>query len=1351
MLRTAFLLASLTLITLGTRAQESEEEEADEREAARAGGAIRDWDEDPEWVRMMYNEHPDLLRLTGAYEAYYRAHPFRQNSDTKKFKRLLYDAVHDPEPSDPEGREDYRHALPDYVHASHELLAERSVNWTCIGPFDYDNTAASKSYAQGAAHVYTVEQSTANPNLIWAGTATAGVWRSLDKGLTWTNMTKDQMGKLCKAVEPDPFNQNIAYAGLESDLMKTTDGGNSWTEVGGGLFTPGTRQIFEIVVHPTNSLRLMLACSDGLWRSSDGGANFTQLLPGYWQEIEVKPGSPETVYAVQRTSISTVGPAWYRTQFWRGTSFGGGTWTQMAGGWPTPLTNDSLKTMLRTEIAVCPAAPNTVYALVTGTANGGHGLYGVYRSVDSGTNWTFQCCGTGPGGAASLTNPNPMGYDSTGVGEGAQEDYNVALCVDPANVNKLHLGGIMRWVSTDGGVNFTCPNKWDNSSGAAYIHSDIQDIRQFGNDLWVACDGGIYYSTDGGTTFNKRMNGVAGTDFWGFGAGGWTGAQVMVGGTYHNGTLLKDNDVYTGGWMSTNGGDAVGGMVHPQDDRRVLVHYGLGALYKVLSGDRTVKNTDAPWALKPNAYNNMPGRFSDIAWHPNLAFTGYFGKDDKLMRTDNNGATFTEVKAFGGLKKVTNVQVAFSAPEHLYICIEQIGVPGNPASEILHSTDGGQSWEGITPGAALLSPDANLYVPWDIAVSETDPLTIWAARVCATEALNMNGKMVFKSTNGGSSWTNITSNVLNGEQPTNIVRARGTADGIYLGTRRAVYYYSTATGGWVLRNAGLPINSFSTSLKINYRIGKIRNATDHSVWESDLETTFNPMANFSANTREPACQEPVQFYDNSVLSENGAFWEWYFPGGVPTYSYVRNPVVMYAGYGPYDVTLTVTDAHGTSTRTMPAFITPAVVDTAPPFLENGEGQLDVPWAWRGENPDQSKTWDNVGPMQDPIYPAGHAYKINYYLYNAPGQEDRLITPTINLAGNSGTHLKFYHAYAPYGQGLDDGLRVEISGTCGQIWNTIYEESGAALGTSPTSLESWTPTTASQWELHDIDLSIWDGQRIVIRFTGINGFGNNLYLDHIQIAQSGVQLDMQVALEGPFDIPTATMRDDLRAAGLLPPYEPYTGLGYTQVLNGGGGETLFPNVLSTTGSQAPVDWVWVELRDATNPATIVATCSGLVRRDLRVVAQDGQSPISFPVPAGNYYVAIRHRNHLGCMTAAPMALGTASPNLVLFADPTSPMYGTGARKSLIPGYIEALWMGKTTNDGKVKYTGANNDRDPILVRVGSTVPTNVVPGYFVEDCNMDGNVKYTGSGNDRDPILVNVGSSTPNNVKVEQMP
>ncbi|MBK8340918.1 MAG: choice-of-anchor J domain-containing protein [Flavobacteriales bacterium] len=1338
-MRTVALFALLTLM-LGVQAQEAEEEQRGGAEAPHSASS-----EVPEWVRLMNSEDPDVLRVIGAYEAYYREHRFEKNSDTQNYKRFVREAIHDPEPRDPVARDDYRQGLRDYMDASEQLLAERSVNWTCIGPFDYDNTAAAKSYGQGSAHVYTVEQSTVNPNLLYAGTATAGVWKSTDKGLNWTNVTKNLMGKFVQAVELDPVNQNVAYAGLRADLMKTTDGGVTWNEVGGPTFVDSaSREILDIVVRPGNSNLVLAACSDGLWYSNNGGSTFTLKLPGYFQEIELCPSAPDSVYVVKRDVFTNTAKTktWYRMRFLSGTAFGNGTWVNFPIGWPIPPVADSTTTMLRAELAVSPAAPRTIYALITGTANGGSGLFGVYKSVDRGVNFTFQCCGTGPGGVPSPTNLNPMGYATDGTGDGGQEGYNVAFCVDPANVNKLHLGGIMRWVSTDGGVSFTCPNSWDNSGGASYIHADVQDIRQYGNDLWVACDGGIYYSTDGGTTFNKRMNGIAGTTFWGFGAGGWTGAQVMGGGTYHNGTLLKDNSVYTTGWVSTDGGDNNRSMVHPQDDRRMLTDYG----YKVLSGNRTVNNVNLPWSSMPNA-SPEPGRNSEVAWHPNLAFTGYFGKDDKLMRTDDNGATFTEVRAFGGLKRVTNVQVAFSAPEHLYVCVETVGLPGDPPAEIWHSADGGQNWNAITPSAADLAPDANLFVPWDIAVSETAPLTIWAARVSAGEAVD--GKMVFKSTNGGSSWTNITSNVLDNETPTNIIRARGTADGIYLGTRRAVYYHSTATSGWVLRNAGLPFSTFSTSLKINYRLGKIRNATDHSVWESDLETPSSPVANFCAITREPACGTPVQFYDNSVLSENGAFWEWYFPGGDPQYSYERNPVVTFAGYEPFDVTLTVTDANGTSTRTIDDFITPAATDTAPPILEHGESQLDVPWAWRVENPDQAVTWDNVGPLQDPTYPAGHAYKINYYLYNAPGQEDRLITPTINLAGNANSRLKFYHAYAPYGQGYDDGLRVEITSVCGAFWNTIYTATGAALGTAPVTTEPWTPLLQSHWQLHDIDLSMYDGQRIAIRFIGINGWGNNLYLDDIQIETSGVAIDVSVALEGAMIPALGLMRDDLRVAGLLPSFEPYTGLGFTSYPFGG--ESLFPLVLNRTGDQAPVDWVLVELRSEANPSVIVDSHAGLVTRDLHVVGNDGISPLSFRAAPGNYYVSVRHRNHLGCMTATPLALGSANVNIVQFTDPALTTYGTNARKDVDGGTIKALWMGNVVNNGNLKYAGSGNDRDPILVRVGGLVPTSTVVGYHVEDCNLNGVVKYAGSANDRDPILVNIGGTVPTSVRTEQVP
>ena len=81
----------------------------------------------------------------------------------------------------------------------------------------------------------------------------------------------------------------------------------------------------------------------------------------------------------------------------------------------------------------------------------------------------------------------------------------------------------------------------------------------------------------------------------------------------------------------------------------------------------------------------------------------------------------------------------------------------------------------------------------------------------------------------------------------------------------------------------------------------------------------------------------------------------------------------------------------------------------------------------------------------------------------------------------------------------------------------------------------------------------------------------------------------------------------------------------------------------------------------------------------------------------------------------------------------------------------LWTGNVLRDAQLKYTGANNDRDPVLVAVGGTLPTNTINGYHQSDVNLDGTVKYTGSGNDRDPILVNIGGSVPTSVRAEQLP
>lgn len=244
----------------------------------------------------------------------------------------------------------------------------------------------------------------------------------------------------------------------------------------------------------------------------------------------------------------------------------------------------------------------------------------------------------------------------------------------------------------------------------------------------------------------------------------------------------------------------------------------------------------------------------------------------------------------------------------------------------------------------------------------------------------------------------------------------------------------------------------------------------------------------------------------------------------------------------------------------------------------------------------------------------------------------------------------------------------------------------------------------------------------------------------------VELQAHAALEGSYDDGTGLMNDALRAGGLIPTLAPYAGSGYTYT--GPGHTTTIPAVLGVTGPDAIVDWVLVELRSPADPTEVLASRAALLQRDGDVVDVDGLSPLGFDIPASNFHVAIRHRNHLGVMTASPIALGPA-PTTVDLTSSGTPTYGSNARKTV--GGSMVLWAGNVTFNNAIQYTGSGNDRDKILIRVGSTTPNNTVSGYYPEDVNMNGAVRYTGTGNDRDPILVNVGSTTPNYMRVEQLP
>jgi hypothetical protein len=248
---------------------------------------------------------------------------------------------------------------------------------------------------------------------------------------------------------------------------------------------------------------------------------------------------------------------------------------------------------------------------------------------------------------------------------------------------------------------------------------------------------------------------------------------------------------------------------------------------------------------------------------------------------------------------------------------------------------------------------------------------------------------------------------------------------------------------------------------------------------------------------------------------------------------------------------------------------------------------------------------------------------------------------------------------------------------------------------------------------------------------------------LQLALDGARIN----LNGSYD----SQRTDLAQLGFLPVHEPYSAMGYQPT------EATADIPIDESSiwpwsclSNYLVDWVIVELRDATDPSIVIARKAEVLTKAGEICdLTNGKAPI-FNVPQGLYHIAVRHRNHFGVCTSTPVLLKDIPTTIVDLRSAQFPVWGSDTRNCVAPTKC-SLRMGDTTHDGIVKYAGSGNDRDPILARIGGYTPTNTAVGYFPEDLNLDGTVKYTGANNDRDPILQAVGGSTPTAVIFEQLP
>ncbi|MBK9018045.1 MAG: hypothetical protein IPM82_30600 [Saprospiraceae bacterium] len=246
--------------------------------------------------------------------------------------------------------------------------------------------------------------------------------------------------------------------------------------------------------------------------------------------------------------------------------------------------------------------------------------------------------------------------------------------------------------------------------------------------------------------------------------------------------------------------------------------------------------------------------------------------------------------------------------------------------------------------------------------------------------------------------------------------------------------------------------------------------------------------------------------------------------------------------------------------------------------------------------------------------------------------------------------------------------------------------------------------------------------------------------------SGVNLKIRMYLQGALlgvKQPEMLMRDDLRAAGLIPLQEPYASFSnYDHYGELGGQEVIEnPEVLKVTGTDAIVDWVFVELRHPEFQKIVLSTRSALLQRDGDVVDVDGVSPLHFgDIEPGSYLVAVRHRNHLGVMATKVFDL-EETPLLVDFTDPKTGFFGNHPMVQIMEKM--ALFAGDVNRDGEVRIKGPDNDKDRIFFTVllsPENVDANhnfILHGYSNYDVNLDGQVKYQGPTSDGSYIAFDI--------------
>jgi photosystem II stability/assembly factor-like uncharacterized protein len=558
-----------------------------------------------------------------------------------------------------------------------------------------------------------------NGQVIYAGAAQGGVWKSTNGGSSWSALTDTQCSLAVGALVLDPLNPDIVYAGTGEQnysgdsfygcgVLKSTNGGTTWTTLGSSIFdtSTGGARMGRIAIIPgtppaASSSVLLAATTFGLYRSADAGNTWTRVViagnpNSQATDVAVHPRNPAIVYAAFTSTGFNVANGVYKS------TDGGVTFpTRLSTGFPTANVG-------RITFAIAPSGPDTMYVAVHNTSNSA--LLGIWRSIDGGTNWT----------QATALNANCA----------PQCWYDIVIAVDPTNAAIVYFGGVRLFRSADAAEAFT------NIGNTIHVdHHAFAFDPGAPSTIYAGSDGGVYRSLNGGTNWTSLNANLTITQFY-HGLSFSSDGSGLLGGTQDNGTAA-----YTGAvaWPRVIGADGGFTAINP------LTGMAFGETQwspPNTGGPLRAPAHTGPFSFRINGINRGEGGLFIPPLEMDYArpHTLYFGTA-RLYRTRDNGDSWSVINSTPG--RVTSASTSAIAPARSDSNVVYLG---SNDGNVQVTTDGGSTW------SARASNLPARFVT-DFAVHRSNP------DIAYVTFSGFQTPHVWKTINAGVSWTNIGSNL----------------------------------------------------------------------------------------------------------------------------------------------------------------------------------------------------------------------------------------------------------------------------------------------------------------------------------------------------------------------------------------------------------------------------------------------------------------------------------------------------------------------------------------------------------------------------------------------------------------